>query len=90
MDLDPFGVLDAFLRQLGLEPRNHDSPDRQVMRQVLALEWFRTFPTLHAGLVTLESGVKLTDAVLGQLALMANRCALEGEDYNLFGIFVQA
>ena len=87
--LDPFDVLDAFLQQHGLVPRFHDSADRTVIRKVLALEWFRNFPTLHAGEMTLDSGVNLTDAVLGQLALMANRCALEGPDYDLFEIFVE-
>lgn len=87
-DLDPFLVLDAILERFGLVPTEHDAADLYTMRTVLALEWYRNFPTLEAGEATLDLEPDLTDEVLGALSLMASRCALEGEGYELFDIFV--
>lgn len=87
-DLDPFEVLDTLLEHFGLEPTAHDTADLYAMRTVLALDWFRNFPTLEAGEATLDLEPDLTDEVLGALALMACRCALEGEHYELFNVFV--
>jgi len=87
-EVEPFQVLDAVLERFGLTPTEHDEADVFTLRQVLALDWYRNFPTLEAGERALESTPDLTDVVLGQVTLMASRCGLEGESYELFAIFV--
>jgi len=87
-EVEPFQVLDAVLERFGLTPTEHDEADVFTLRQVLALDWYRNFPTLDAGERALDSEPDLTDVVLGQVTLMASRCGLEGEAYELFEIFV--
>jgi len=87
-DVEPFQVLDAVLDRFGLTPTEHDHADHITLRKVLALDWYRNFPTLAAGELALEAQPDLTDVVLGQVTLMASRCGLEGEAYELFGVFV--
>jgi len=87
-DLEPFHVLDQVLERFGLTPTEHDEADTSTLRQVLALDWYRNFPTLDAGEQALDSKPDLTEVVLGQVTLMASRCGLEGEAYELFEIFV--
>lgn len=87
-ELQPFQVLDAVLERFGLTPTDHDEADAVTLRTVLALDWYRNFPTLAAGERVLDLVPDLTDIVLGQLTLMASRCGLEGEEYELFDIFV--
>ena len=87
-EVEPFQVLDAVLERFGLTPSEHDEADVFTLRQVLALDWYRNFPTLEAGERALDVEPDLTDVVLGQVTLMASRCGLEGEAYELFGVFV--
>lgn len=87
-ELEPFQVLDAVLERFGLTPTEHDAADQVTLRTVLALEWYRNFDSLEAAEQVLDLGPNLTDTVLGQLALMASRCGLEGDAYELFEIFV--
>lgn len=87
-DIEPFQILDAVLERFGLTPTEHDAADDITLRNVLALDWYRNFASLEAGERALDSEPNLTDVVLGQLALMASRCGLEGQEYELFEIFV--
>lgn len=87
-ELEPFQVLDAVLERFGLTPTEHDAADQVTLRTVLALDWYRNFDSLEAAEQVLDLGPNLTDTVLGQLALMASRCGLEGDAYELFEIFV--
>jgi len=87
-EVEPFQVLDALLERFGLTPTEHDEADVFTLRQVLALDWYRNFPTLDAAERALDSKPDLTDVVLGQVTLMASRCGLEGEEYELFDVFV--
>jgi len=87
--VEPFQVLDAVLERFGLTPTEHDEADVFTLRQVLALDWYRNFPTLQAGERALDSKPDLTDVVLGQVTLMASRCALEGEEYELLDVLVR-
>ncbi len=87
-ELQPFRVLDAVLERFGLTPTDHDEGDEVTLRTVLALDWYRNFPTLAAGERVLDLEPDLTDVVLGQLTLMASRCSLEGKEYELFDILV--
>lgn len=87
-NIEPFQVLDAVLERFGLTPTEHDAADDITLRNVLALDWYRNFASLEAGERALQCEPDLTDVVLGQLALMASRCGLEGQKYELFEIFV--
>ena len=87
-ELEPFHVLDAVLERCGLTPTEHDAADQVTLRRVLALDWYRNFDSLESAEQVLDLEPDLTDTVLGQLALMASRCGLEGDAYELFEIFV--
>ena len=86
--LQPLQVIDAVLKRFGLTPTHHDEMDEVTLRNALALDWYRNFPSLEAGERVLNSQPDLTDIVLGQLTLMASRCSLEGKEYELFEVFV--
>lgn len=87
-ELDPFALFDDAVRQMGITPRDHDSQDDFVMRYVLALEWWRAFPTVEAGEQALDLDPKLTMATVAQILMMATRCFLEGQDYELADVLV--
>lgn len=84
----PFELFDDMVRRMGLTPREHDEQDAWVMRYVLALEWWRTFPTVEAGGKALALNPILTKSVVAQVALMASRCFLEGSEYELADVLV--
>lgn len=87
-ELQPFELFDDLVRQMGLTPREHDVQDVWVMRFVLALEWWRSYPTVEAGEQALTLHPELTNAVVAQVALMASRCFIEGSNYELADILV--
>jgi hypothetical protein len=81
-------VLDDILRRFGLTPATHDDADHIVIRKVIALEWWRMFPTVAAGQITLDLGPDLTSDVLMRLMEKASLCFLEGDRFDLYDIFV--
>jgi hypothetical protein len=87
-ELQPLTHLDHILRRLGMTPADHDELDHEVMSKVIAMQWWRAYPTIATGLNALECQPHLTVAVLDQLNTMAINCYLDGENYDLFTTFV--
>jgi hypothetical protein len=87
-ELEPMDFFDDVLRRLMLTPAEHDFADRFVMKQVLALQWWRAFPTTQAGHQAILVKPDLTVAVLDQINSMAMRCFLDGENYDLYSTLV--
>lgn len=87
-ELQPFTHLDDILRRLGMTPADHDELDHAVMSKVIAMQWWRAYPTIATGHNALECQPHLTVAVLDQINTMAINCYLDGENYDLFTTFV--
>ena len=87
-ELQPLTHLDHILRRLGMTPADHDELDHEVMSKVIAMQWWRAYPTIATGLNALNGRPKLTSAVLDQINTMAINCYLNGENYDLFTTFV--
>lgn len=87
-DFEPFGLFDGVARRMGLTPRDHDEADEQVLRFVLALHWWRAFPTVEAGEQALKLHPSLTGSVIAEVMLMASLCFLEGQEYELAPVLI--
>ena len=87
-ELLPLIHLDHLLRRLGLTPAIHDALDYQVMSKVIAIQWWRAYPSTVAGDNALKQQPNLTSAVLDQINSMAINCYLDGERYDLYTTFV--
>ena len=87
-DFEPFALFDDTVRRMGLIPRDHDDADEQVLRYVLALQWWRAFPTVEAGEKALSLEPSLTGPVVAHIMLMASLCFLEGQDYELAPVLI--
>ncbi len=58
------------------------------MKQVLALQWWRAFPSTAAGQEALSSQPDLTTQIVEQVNTMAMCCYLDGENYDLYTTLV--
>ena len=87
-DFEPFGLFDDVARRMGLIPRDHDDADEEVLRVVLALHWWRAFPTVEAGEQALKLQPSLTGSVIAEVMLMACLCFLEGQEYELAPVLI--
>ncbi len=58
------------------------------MKQVLALQWWRAFPSTAAGQEALKPQPNLTTQVVEQINTMAIHCYLDGENYDLYTTLV--
>ena len=81
-------LLDDLLRRLGMTPAEHNQADHFVMKSVLALQWWRAFPTITAGQSAIDSQPNLTTQVIDQINSMAMRCYVDGENYDLYTTLV--
>jgi hypothetical protein len=87
-ELMPLTHLDYLLRRLGLTPADHDELDHEVMLKVIAIQWWRSYPTTTAGHKALKEQPNLTSTVLDQINTMAINCYLDAEQYDLHTTFV--
>ena len=87
-ELEPMEFLDDTLRRFGMTPAEHDQADHVVMKHVLALQWWRAFPTITAGQSAIDSQPNLTSQVIDQINTMALRCYVDGENYDLYTTLV--
>lgn len=87
-ELMPLIHLDHLLRRLGMTPADHDELDHQVMSKVIAIQWWRAYPTTAAGHNALSEQPNLTSTVLDQINTMAIKCYLDAEQYDLYTTFV--
>ena len=87
-ELQPMDLLDDLLRRLGMTPAEHNQADHFVMKSVLALQWWRAFPTITAGQSAIDSQPNLTTQVIDQINSMAMRCYVDGENYDLYTTLV--
>lgn len=87
-DFEPFGLFDDVARRMGLIPRDHDDADEEVLRFVLALHWWRAFPTVEAGEQALKLQPSLTGSVIAEVMLMASLCFLQGQEYELAPVLI--
>jgi hypothetical protein len=87
-NFEPFGLFNDVARRMGLVPRDHDEADEQVLRFVLALHWWRAFPTVDAGEQALGLNPSLTGSVVADVMLMASLCLLEGQDYEVAPVLI--
>jgi hypothetical protein len=87
-EINPIDIIDDILRQFGMTPAFHDEADHGVMRYVVALEWWRVFPSVAAGEATLRLEPDLTADVFARVTAMAARCYLERERFDLYEVFV--
>lgn len=87
-DFEPFGLFDDVARRMDLIPRDHDDADVEVLRFVLALHWWRAFPTVEAGEQALKLQPSLTGSVIAEVMLMASLCFLEGQEYELAPVLI--
>jgi len=86
--LEPLLHLDDTLRRFGMTPADHDNLDHGVMEQVIAIQWWRAYPTTITGHNALNGTPDLTNAVIDQINTMAINCYLDGENYDLYTTFV--
>jgi len=87
-ELEPLERLGDTLRRFGMTPADHDNLDHSVMEQVIAVQWWRAYPTTTTGHNALASTPDLTSAVIDQINTMAINCYLDGENYDLYTTFV--
>jgi len=87
-DYEPIEVLTDLLRRFHLTPADLDEFDIIVMRQVLAIQWWRAFPSVADGDDALDLKPDLTAHVDALVTHMAAQCYLRGDLYELFGVFV--
>jgi len=81
-------LLDDILRRLGMTPAEHDQADHLVRKSVLALQWWRAFPTITVGQSAIDSQPNLTSQVIDQINSMAMHCYVDGENYDHYTTLV--
>jgi len=87
-ELQPLQHLDDTLRRFGMTPAHHNNLDHGVMKQVIAIQWWRAYPTTTTGHNALASTPDLTSAVIDTINTMAINCYLDRENYDLYTTFV--
>jgi len=86
---EPLNVLTDLLRRFHLTPAHLDEFDIIVTRQVIAIQWWRAFPSVAAGEAALDLEPDLTAHVDALVTQMAAQCYLRGDLYELFAVFVE-
>lgn len=86
---EPLNVLTDLLRRFHLTPADLDEFDIIVTRQVIAIQWWRAFPSVAAGEAALDLEPDLTAHVDALVTQMAAQCYLRGDLYELYGVFVE-
>lgn len=87
---EPLDLFDDALVGLGLTPAAHDQWDDKTMRFVIALTWYRMFPTTVDAESAIGDGAALDSFAQDAVLAMAARCALLGSQYELYGVLVES
>jgi hypothetical protein len=87
-ELEPLDHLGQVLRRFGMTPADHDNLDHRVMEQVIAIQWWRAYPSTATGQFALNGTPDLTNTVIDQINTMAINCYFDGKNYDLYTTFV--